>query len=276
VSSQTEAAEATATTDGTHAEVLRGAVANRGRVVRIGDTVRRPVAPRRRATHRLLRHLESAGYLGAPRLLAADERFESLSWIDGQAARTPLPDWSLSDAALASVADLVRRFHEVCRSFDPAGDSWPTPVPPDYRGGVVSHNDLHPGNIIFAGGAAVGLIDFDLAGPGGPIWDLATLARGWAPLVADRDLPEGFEDAPERRYHRLALLVDAYRLPRQDRLAVVDALLPNHDWTYRIVTDAVGLGHPGFSSYWTVVAQQAARARNWLLDQHAHLRRAVR
>jgi hypothetical protein len=276
VSSQTEAAEATATTASAGAEMLGGAVANRGQVVRIGDTVRRPVAPQRRATHRLLRHLESAGYLGAPRLLAADERFESLSWIAGRAACNPLPDWSLGDATLASVAELVRRFHDVCRSFDPAGDDWPRPVPSGYRGGTVSHNDLHPGNIIFSGGAAVGLIDFDLAGPGDPIWDLATLARGWAPLVADRDLPEGFGEAPERRYHRLALLLDAYRLPRRDRLAVVGALVPNHDWTYRIVTDAVGLGHPGFTSYLSVVGQQTARARTWLLDQQAHLSRAVR
>ena len=41
---------------------------------------------------------------------------------------------------------------------------------------LISHNDLHPGNIIFAGGPAVGLIDFDLAGPGRPVWDLATRA----------------------------------------------------------------------------------------------------
>lgn len=256
-------------------QVLGGAVANPGRVIRIGDTVRRPVAPHRRATHRLLKHLESAGFTGAPRLLAADDRVESLSWIAGQAASNPLPDWALADATLVSVAALVRRFHLLCRSFEPAGDEWPVPVPAGYRGATVSHNDLHPGNIIFADRVAVGLIDFDLAGPGGPVWDLATLARNWVPLVADEDLPAGLDPAPERRLERLALLLDGYRLARPDRMAVVEALLPNHDWTYRIVTDAVADGHPGFTAYWSAVAEQTHRARDWLLDRQVLLRRAV-
>src|SRR5207302_3059931 len=51
---------------------LPGGTANRGLVIRFGDTVRRPTAPCRPATHALLTHLAAVGFDGAPRVLAAD------------------------------------------------------------------------------------------------------------------------------------------------------------------------------------------------------------
>ena len=50
---------------------LPGGTANRGLVVRVGDTVRRPTAPCWPATHALLAHLSRVGFDGAPRVLAA-------------------------------------------------------------------------------------------------------------------------------------------------------------------------------------------------------------
>ena len=50
---------------------LPGGTANRGLVVRVGDTVLRPIAPCWRATHALLAHLAAVGFDGAPRVLAA-------------------------------------------------------------------------------------------------------------------------------------------------------------------------------------------------------------
>lgn len=258
-------------------QLLPGGVANRGSVFRVGDTVRRPTGPHSTATHDLLRHLSATGFTGSPRLLTMDGAVESLSWIPGQAARNPLPDWALEEDSLISVARLVRRFHDAAASFGAeraASHRWPTPVPARHRTVALSHNDLHPGNVIFVEGRAVGLIDFDLAGPGGPIWDLATLARGWGPLVDERDLPAALD--PDRRFGRLALLLDAYGLAAGDRMAVVRALVDNHDWTYRIVTDAAGQGHPGFSDYWRSVAAQSLRDRAWLISQQARLQAAVR
>jgi len=255
---------------------LGGGVANRGQVFRLGAAVRRPVTPHSPATHALLRHLSRAGFDGAPRLLSADDRMEMLSWIPGVAARNPLPGWSLSDASLVSVAVLVRRFHDAVRGFDGGPHHWPRPVPPAYSDGLVGHNDLHPGNIVFDGERAVGLIDFDLAGPSGVVWDLATVARCWCPLVADADLPDGFVQGPERRYDRLVMLLDAYGLNRAGRVAVAESLVDNHDWTYRIVTDAARAGHPGFREYWAGVAARTSRARQWAVDHQAELIKAVR
>jgi hypothetical protein len=267
------AAGAGSTTRAAEFQLLGGGVANRGRVLRSGGTVRRPVAPFREATHALLRHLESAGFGGSPRLLAAEADVEVLSWIPGRAACTPLPDWSLDDQTLLSVAELIRRFHRAVADFDPTGYRWPRRVPAGYRGGLVSHNDLHPGNIVFESGTAVGLIDFDLAGPGCVSWDLATVVRCWCPLAADCDVPAELLDT---RLSRLALFLHGYGLQRAARIAVVEALLPNHDWTYRIVTDAVRSGHPGFQDYWNEVARRTERARDWTLRHRQQLIQAVR
>ncbi|MDQ1722793.1 MAG: hypothetical protein QOI26_2527 [Pseudonocardiales bacterium] len=247
-------------------------MANRGRVYRRGATVRRPRSPFGQATHAVLAHLDRVGFASAPRVLAVDADTEVLSWIPGRAACDPLPDWSLSEQSLISVATLIRRFHQAMRSFNGAGLSWARPVPPGYRGALVSHNDLHPGNIIFDGPVAVGLIDFDLAGPGSVVWDVATAVRCWCPLADDPDVPPAVAGC---RLQRLALFLDAYGLAAPDRVAVAEALVPNHDWTYRIVTDAVRSGHPGFRDYWGEVAQRTDRARDWTLRHGGELIAAV-
>jgi hypothetical protein len=171
-------------------EPLHGGFTNAGLVTRVGETVRRPQRPWSSATHSLLEHLASVGFDGAPRFLGIDEQGrEVLSYIPGQAVIPPYPDWALTDEALVSVAELLRRYHDAVASFDPSHHAWPPPVPARFRAGIVSHNDPNLDNVIFAGGRAVALIDFDLAGPGSAVWDVACAARLWAPLRDKCDAP---------------------------------------------------------------------------------------
>src|SRR5436190_26956 len=172
------------------ARPLSGGTANRGLVIRVGDTVVRPAAPCRPATHALLGHLAAAGFDGAPRVLATGPFTETLTYIDGRAGVPPLAEDTLTDSALVSVADLVRRYHQAAASFDPSGYQWPRPIPARFRTGLVSHNDVHPANLVFLDGRAVALIDFDLAGPASAIWDFAAAARYWAPLQDDQDITD--------------------------------------------------------------------------------------
>jgi hypothetical protein len=211
---------------------LSGGTANRGLVVRVGDTVVRPVAPFRRATHALLDHLSAVGFDGAPRVLAVGPATETLTYIEGTAAVPPLPPQLLTDEALVSVAGLLRRYHGAAASFDPAGYSWPRPVPARWRTGLVSHNDVYPANLVFRDGRAVGLIDFDLAGPGSAVWDFAAAARLLVPLQDEADVPDGRRG---RALDRFRILLEASGLPRAERLEVAEALVANHDWTYAIV-----------------------------------------
>ena len=252
---------------------LRGGTANRGRVVRVGDTVRRPAAPCWRATHALLDHLARVGFDGAPRVLATGPASETLSYVEGRAAVPPLAADTLTDNALVSVADLLRRYHQAASSFDPAGYDWPRPVPARYRTGLVSHNDVYPANLVFRGGRAVALIDFDLAGPGSAAWDFAAAARSLVPLLDEADVADSRRG---RALERFRILLAASGLPRADRRLAAEAVLANHDWTYAIVTDAAAAGHQGFADHWRAVAPVATRARRWCLRHRRDLLAAAR
>jgi hypothetical protein len=250
---------------------LCGGTANRGRVVRVGDTVVRPTAPFRAATHALLAHLDAVGFDGAPRVLAAGPATETLTYIAGRAAVPPFPDDVLTDEALVSVADLLRRYHAAVASFDPAGYTWPRPVPARYRTSLVSHNDVYPANVVFRDGRAVALIDFDLAGPGSAEWDFAAAARLFVPLLDDADVTDLRHG---RALERFRTFLGASGLPRAARLSVVSALLDNHDWTYAIVTEAAAAGHAGFADHWRAVGPAAERARRWC-ERHQYALRVA-
>ena len=82
-------------------------------VVRIGRTVRRPVRPHTAAVHALLRHLDAAGFDGAPRVLGIDaNNREVLTYLPGVVARRPRPAFATADATLAALARLQLRYHE--------------------------------------------------------------------------------------------------------------------------------------------------------------------
>src|SRR4051794_36590028 len=205
---------------------LAGGFTNAGLVSRLGDTVRRPLRPTSSATHALLEHLERVGFDGAPRFLGIDERGrEVLSFIEGEAVIPPYPAWALTDQALVSVAELLRRYHDAAVSFDASGHRWGRPVPPAFRGDIVSHNDPNLDNVVFSGGRAVALIDFDLAAPGSAVWDVACAARLWAPLRDERDAPARLRGGS---LGRLRMFADAYGLARRERSRVVDAAIETH------------------------------------------------
>ncbi|MBW0115849.1 phosphotransferase enzyme family protein [Pseudonocardia abyssalis] len=245
---------------------LHGGTANRGRVHRVGDTVRRPLRPTAPAVHALLRHLEDVGFDGAPRVLGVDDDGrEVLSYIPGQAVTAPAPPWGLTDAALRSVGRLLRRFHDATAGFDAAPHTWSESPPEPFRVGGIAHNDPNLDNVVFRDGQAVAMIDFDLAAPGDPVWDVAATARLWAPLRAPVDTVDGRRD---RELARLRVLVDAYGLDDVGRARLPDAVLGHHDWMTALVGDGARRGVPGFAAYWTPdAAARAARTRTWLEQQ---------
>jgi Ser/Thr protein kinase RdoA (MazF antagonist) len=242
--------------------VLRGGTSNSGLVVRVQDTVRRPQTAASPAVHALLRHLERRGFDGAPRYLGEDgEGREVLSYLEGDVPTTPLPGWAMTDEALASVTDLLRRYHRAVEGFDPAGHVWGSQVPPPYRGALVGHNDPSPDNIVFRDGRAVALIDFDLASPGSTLWDLALLVRLWVPLRDPVDVPD---HRSGRMGERLRLAADAYGLPAAERERLLRAARHTHGWCYDIVRAGAERGQAGYARYWTPAEQERdQRGRRW-------------
>ena len=258
------------------AEVLLfGGTANRGRVARIGDTVRRPLRITSPATHALLDHLDAVGFTGAPRFLGVDEQGrEVLSYVHGTAITPPYPMWALTDEALVSVAHLLRDYHQAVSSFDPTPHAWPASPPEPFAGQLISHNDVNLDNVVFRDRQAVALIDFDLASPGCRVWDVACAARLWTPLRPDQYI----DDA--RRGHvfaRLRLFVDSYGLPDDDRGELVMAVVANHEWCYDIMGTAAADGHTDFSEYLVGGAgERAERTREWYVEAFDALVAAVR
>lgn len=241
---------------------LEGGTSNRGLVVRVENTVRRPQTAASPAVHALLQHLERVGFDGSPRYLGTDEDGrEVLTYLDGDVPTLPYPAWALTDEALLSVGDLLRRYHEAVRSFDPAARRWGSVVPAEHRGRLVSHNDPSPDNVVFRDGRAVALIDFDLASPGSALWDVALFARLWVPL---RDPVDVSDDRAGRTLERLRLLVDGYGLSGEDRARVAAAAGRTHGWCYDIVRAGAERGQPGYAQYWTTTARvRAERGRRW-------------
>lgn len=253
---------------------LRGGTSNRGLVRRIGDTVHRPQSEWSPAVHALLLHLEREGFDGAPRYLGQDDQGrEVLSYIPGQAATAPPAPWALTDRALASVADLLRRYHAAVRSFDPSPYEWHTNVPEEFRDGLVCHNDLNLDNVIFRHGRACAFIDFDLASPGSRLWDVALTARLWVPL---RDPADISDDRAARIHQRLRLFADACGLEGSERAALPAAAASTHSWCYDIIRAGAQQGIPGYLRHWTPSTQRHdERGRRWLAAHKADLGEAL-
>jgi hypothetical protein len=185
---------------------------NENTVVRVGETVRRPVHPWTPAVHALLRKLEAAGFPESPRALGFDDQgLESLTFIPGEVGNYPLTPAMASDAALVDAARLLRGYHEES-TIEPGWEdlSWRFRYPDPDRWEVVCHSDFAPYNLVFDGARPVGIIDFDVAGPGPRLWDIAYAAYRFVPLASDANcVAFGFGAEPERE-RRLALFLDAY------------------------------------------------------------------
>lgn len=252
---------------------LAGGIAHAGAVVRRGATVRRPVGPHTPAVHRFLRHLRDVGFDGAPGPGGLDSAGrEILDFLPGDVAVPPFPAWTWTDDTLASVAVLIRRFHEAARSFRaPPGAVWGFDAPAGWGGSCVGHHDVCPENVVFRDGVAVGLIDFDFAGPADPLFDVAATAYYWMPLIAPADLDTELDQAA-----RLRRFADAYEVPRSDRPRLVDGLGAYLAWGERMVTARIAAGDPGFVEMgrggW---AERKTRAKEWFAGAHGELERAL-
>jgi Ser/Thr protein kinase RdoA (MazF antagonist) len=195
-------------------------------LAKVGDTVRRSTGPRTPAVHALLRHLEGAGFDGAPRVLGVDARGrEVLTFLPGYVPRSASPDVA-TDRALSEVGRLLRRYHEAVSGFTlPSGIGWYGGADHDPgAGSVVCHNDLAPRNTVFREGSPVAFLDFDLASPAQPSWDVAHLAWQFVPLADDGGCARQGWSSPPDRPGRLRLLCDGYGLSERERIGLPELL----------------------------------------------------
>ena len=175
-----------------HDEVpLLGGMSTPG-VVRVGDTVRRPVGANSDYVHGLLLHLEQCGFEGAPRFLGVDQKGrEILSFIDGFAP--PHNGFRLTEDAVRAGAKLVREVHDLTQGTQFAAGSE-----------VAAHRNLSQPNFVFRDLTPVAIIDWDSTRPGTRVANLGDFL--WAFVH-----PALYGDG-EPAARMLAAAVDAYGL----------------------------------------------------------------
>ena len=237
---------------------LRGGT--HGPVVRVGDTVRHVPAPASGAIHALLRHLELAGFTGAPRCLGLDDQGrEMLTFIPGDVAvrldEQPLPDYARSDGTLAQLGLLTREFHDATAGFEaPPGAEWSYLDGAPREGEVICHNDLGPWNTVFRGGEPLAFIDWDGAAPAPRIWDVAYAVYRFVPFVPDEICCSilGWDEPPDRP-RRTQIFCGAYGIDAGDVLRTIARRIE-----LMIATGVAGNadGIPRFGDFWMTVMRQ--------------------
>ena len=144
------------------------------RILRVGDTVRRPLHPWSATIHELLRHLAAVGFPYSPRVLGIDEDGrEVLSFIAGDSGPAGW-DRVVDEAGLVAMARLLREYHEAVQGFQPRGDAtWAARTGAPGAGELVCHGDFGPWNLVWRGTQPVGILDWDYAWPHRKVHDIA-------------------------------------------------------------------------------------------------------
>ena len=234
--------------------------------VRIGDTVHRTAGRWTPAVHTLLRFLEERDF-PAPRVIGMDDQDrEVLRFIDGEAHSgtfEPLPRTLLADTHLVAAAKLLREYHALVADFRPPPDAqWRLTAPTPHE--VICHNDWTPWNVLLREGRVAVMLDWDLAGPGSRVWDVANAAYAWVPLIAASHLAPPLDE----QIRRLRLFLDSYGFT--DTSEVLSTMRARLLYVSRFITREAAAGDRGMQR---LVAMGAPRGmfetdidwldRNW-------------
>ncbi|MFF7261676.1 aminoglycoside phosphotransferase family protein [Streptomyces sp. NPDC008159] len=213
------------------------------RVVRIGDTVRRPVQPWTPTVHALLRHLEKTGFPYAPRPLGIDdEGREVLTYIEGESGPS---GWAkvVDGQGLRNFARLLREYHDACGGFSaPPDATWSMGAGGPADDEVVCHGDFGPWNVVWKGNQPVGIIDWDFARPGPRLHDVAYALEYVAPFRDDAECLRRLRyPAPPDRRARLEEFCSAYGL--DSTVGIFDAVIARQRDNADLVRRLAEQGH---------------------------------
>jgi hypothetical protein len=239
-------------------------------IVRVGDTVRRPLHPWSPTIHHLLSHLEDVGFEHAPRFLGIDaEGREVLTFLGGESGPN---GWAkvVNENSLTAMAHLLRDYHRAVAGFVPDDAMWAAASGPPAAGEVVCHGDFGPWNLVWSGTRPVGIIDWDYAWPAPPLHDVAYALEYVAPFRDDEEAIKWLRyPAPPARRRRIEIFATAYGLTDLDGL--VDAVLDQQQLVLARVRRLAAEGHEPQVTWQANgdIEREAERVR-WAAE-HRHL-----
>ena len=190
-------------------------------VVRIGDKVHRPTEFWQPAVQDLLNYLDSVDFPYSPRHFGLDSKGrEILSFIDGESGKE---GWNniTSDDGLRSYAKLLRAYHYAVSKYKPPENlEWANGQLGLKSGQIICHGDFGPWNIVWKYGKPVGIVDWDLAHPNTPEYDILYALEYSAPFRDDKTTIEWhhFDSVPDRK-RRIEIFLEAYGAPMIDDVA---------------------------------------------------------
>lgn len=235
----------------------------------LGLTVRKPATRATYGVHALLTHLTNVGFAGSPRSFGVDEQERHvLEYVPGTTADE---DGPLDHADLTRLGELVRDLHDAAESFEPPpGVQWHVTIPAaaSARSELVCHHDISPWNLVRDGERWV-LLDWDGAGPGARVEELAAVGQAFLPLQPGGD--------PQDDGARLRSLVDGYGLTASQRPELVQATADHTRTVYELLVDGARTGEEPWASLYA--AGHAARWESMSDYVHRHrgdLRAALR
>lgn len=199
------------------AEIMQGG--SMSQVLKDGNSILRSTGAWSPFVHQLLQHLTAAGFAESPVFIEQVGNQECLTFIAGEVGNDPIKPYMQTDQTLIEAAQLLRRLHDCTQNFVVPPDAvFMLPVSTPHE--VICHNDFAPYNCVYRDGHLVGVIDFDAAGPGTRLWDIAYAVYRFVPLAADPHCRHlGWEPIPDRQA-RLKLFCDAYGLADRGTLMV--------------------------------------------------------
>ena len=220
-------------------------------VLRIGDVVRHPRQPWSGSVHALLGHLVEAGFPEAPAPGpvvegdGSDGGWDDVAYIEGVSGNAACR-LVAGDEAVAQVAQLLRRYHDVVAGWRPAiVPTWFDGRTGTGDGGehLVCHGDVGPWNLVWRADRLVGLIDWEYATIGTRRTDIAYALHYLVPF-RDRSYWHGVlgMSRKPRRRHRMALFAEAYGIPVDDQL--VDDVLASQQAGVDLMRTLAEQGRP--------------------------------
>ena len=253
-------------------------------VVRVGDTVRRPLNANSPVIHALLSHLEAVGFTGAPRFLGIDAAGrEVLSFVEGEVAGRPRPSWIGDEDRMVSVARLVRAYDDAAATFVPPEGSLPPdsygeiagiPPAPPYVPELIGHLDITPENVVFRAAKAFALIDFDLVKPATRADEMCNVMLWWGPLFDPQDVEPQLRglDVPRR----CRMLADAYGMSGPDRARLIEVAVMRTRRSWYVMKWHAEHDGGGWQRMWDEgVGDVIKRREAWLGQNAARLEAAL-
>lgn len=196
-----------------------------GRIVRIGETVRKPWCEGALGVLEYMRILRQAG-IDVPEPLGQDAQGRMVTrFVDGVLA-VDLP--SLSHAQLTRVGSTVRSIHDASEGLDADGLGLRPALIPVSEPDLVCHGDLTPWNLLT--GASWTFIDWDGAAASTRLWDLAYSAQAFTLNDAAAE--------PSKSAAALRAFVDGYRASPEIRSTLPKTLVQRTWAMYDLLRDS--------------------------------------